>query len=395
MKKTFLFFLLYIGSSAAAQTVEDKALINEIIQKYNSHKSMAFDINYMMKFFDDEKPIHLDSSVKIERDLDDKAFRSKFAYTRNDSMFQLIKYYDAQNLYIIEHNNKKITKFNTKKKETFPITGNIDGRVIDVYFSKISKVPAAINNPKNTKTYIDSANYIIVKLQFPNKENEDYYDEIEEFFFNKEQKVIDKITYSVKYKDQIQNNQWLLSNITFDAFTSTDLQQNLQQYFNTYTLEDYKPLPEEDYKLLPNKSKAPEIKGFLYPNYTKETDLTFDKIKIIDFWYTSCMPCIQAIPALNQIQEEFKDYVDVLGVNPMETKVKDQERIEKFLKRTPINYDILLVDGAIPKAYNVRAYPTIYIIGTDGKIKYSAMGYSESLHKELNKELKKMIKKSK
>lgn len=105
------------------------------------------------------------------------------------------------------------------------------------------------------------------------------------------------------------------------------------------------------------------------------------------------MPCIQAIPALNQIQEEFKDYVDVIGINPMETKVKDQERIEKFLKRTPINYDILLVDGAIPKTYNVRAYPTIYIIGTDGKIKYSAMGYSENLHKELNKELKKLIKK--
>lgn len=304
-------------------------------------------------------------------------------------MFQLIKYYDAKNLYIIDHKGKKITKFNTEKEETSPITGNIDGRVLDVYFSKITKLFSAINNSKNIK--IDSANYVIVKLQFPDKE--DYYDETKQFYFNKILKVIDKITYSAKYKDQIQNNQWLLSNITFDSFNSTDLKESLQPYFNTYTLEDYKPLTEEDYKLLSNKSKAPEIKGFLYPNYTEETDLKFDKIKVIDFWYTSCMPCIQAIPALNQIQEEFKDYVDVIGINPMETKVKDQERIEKFLKRTPINYDILLVDGAIPKTYNVRAYPTVYIIGTDGKIKYSAMGYSENLHKELNKELKKLIKK--
>lgn len=391
MKNIILFFLLCITSSLTAQTAEDKALINEIIQKYNSHNSMSFDINYMMKFFDEEKPIYLNSSVKIERDLNDKVFRSKFAYTRNDSIFQLIKYYDTENLYIIEHKNKKITKYNTKKKETFPITGNIDGRVIDVYFSKISTVPVSINNPKNIKTYTDSANYIIVKLQFPDKE--DYYDETEQFFFNKELKVIDKITYSAKYKDQVQKNQWLLSNITFDAFNSNDLKESLQQYFTTYTLEDYKPLSEEDYKLLSNKSKAPEIKGFLYPNYTEETDLKFNKIKVIDFWYTSCMPCIQAIPALNQIQEEFKDHVDVVGINPMETKIKDQERIEKFLKRTPINYDILLVDSAIPKAYNVQAYPTVYIIGTDGKIKYSAMGYSESLHKELTKELKKLIKK--
>lgn len=391
MKKIFLFFLLCISSSVVAQTAENKALINEIIQKYNSHKSMSFDINYMIKFFDDEKPIYLDSSVKIERDLNDKVFRSKFVYTRNDSMFQLIKYYDTENLYVIEHKNKKITKYNTKKKETHPVTGNIDGRVIDVYFSKISTVPVSINSPKNIKTYTDSANYIIVKLKFPDKE--DYYDETEQFFFNKKSKVIDKITYSAKYKDQIQNNQWLLSNITFDTFNNNDLKESLQQYFNSYTLEDYKPLTEEDYKLLSNKSKAPEIKGFLYPNYTKETDLKFGKIKVIDFWYTSCMPCIQAIPALNQIQEEFKDHVDVVGINPMETKIKDQERIEKFLKRTPINYDILMVDGAIPKAYNVRAYPTVYIIGTDGKIKYSATGYSESLHKELNKELKKLIKK--
>ena len=106
------------------------------------------------------------------------------------------------------------------------------------------------------------------------------------------------------------------------------------------------------------------------------------------------MPCIQAIPALNLIQEEFKDHVDVVGVNPIETEVKDQIRIEKFLERTPINYDILMVHGSIPKTYNVRAYPTVYNIGTDGKIKYSAMGYSESLHKELSKELKKLIKKT-
>lgn len=391
MKNIILFFLLCITSSLTAQTAEDKALINEIIQKYNSHNSMSFDINYMIKFFDEEKRIYLDSSVKIERDLNDKVFRSKFAYTRNDSMFQLIKYYDTENLYIIEHKNKKITKYSTKKKETFPITGNIDGRVIDVYFSKISTVPVSINNPKNIITYTDSANYIIVKLQFP--DDGDYHDETEQFFFNKKLKVIDKITYAAKYKDQVQNNQWLLSNITFDTFNSTNLKESLQQYFNTYTLEDYKPLTEEDYKLLSNKSKAPEIKGFLYPNYTEETDLKLDKIKVIDFWYTSCMPCIQAIPALNKIQEEFKDYVDVVGINPMETKVKDQERIEKFLKRTPINYDILLVDGAIPKTYNVTAYPTVYIIGKDGKVKYSAMGYSDKLHKELTKELNKLIKK--
>lgn len=392
MKNLFLLILFFINTSLFAQTEEEKALINEIIQKYNSHKTMAFDINYMIKFFDEEKPVYLNSSVKIEKNLMDKTFGSKFMYTRNDSMFRLIKYYDAKNLYVIDHKDKKITKFNTEKEETSPITGNIDGEVLNVYFSKVTKLFSTINNSKNIKTYTDSANYIIVKLQFPDKE--DYYDEIKHLYFNKKLKVIDKITYSAKYKDQIQNNQWLLSNITFDTFNSNDLKESLQQYFNTYTLEDYKPLTEEDYKLLPNKSKAPEIKGFIYPNYTVETNLKLDKIKVIDFWYTSCMPCIQAIPALNQIQEEFKDYVDVVGINPAETKIKDKERIEKFLKRTPINYDILLTDSEIPKAYNVRTYPTVYIIGTDGKIKYSAMGYSENLHKELIKELKKLIKKN-
>src|SRR5690606_1453265 len=148
MKKLFLFFVLYISSSVAAQTAENKELINEIIQKYNSHKTMAFDINYMIKFFDEEKPIYLNSSVKIEKNVMDKTFGSRFLYTRNDSMFQLIKYYDAKNLYIIDHKGKKITKFNTEKEETSPITGKIDGRVLDVYFSKITKLFSAINNSK-------------------------------------------------------------------------------------------------------------------------------------------------------------------------------------------------------------------------------------------------------
>lgn len=84
MKKLFLFFVLYISSSVAAQTAENKELINEIIQKYNSHKTMAFDINYMIKFFDEEKPIYLNSSVKIEKNVMDKTFGSRFLYTRND-----------------------------------------------------------------------------------------------------------------------------------------------------------------------------------------------------------------------------------------------------------------------------------------------------------------------
>ena len=55
-------------------------------------------------------------------------------------------------------------------------------------------------------------------------------------------------------------------------------------------------------------------------------------------------------------------------------------------------YPTIFVDNKVTKAYNVRAYPTFYIIDDSGNIVYSKIGHSEKNEKEIDSLLNKWIK---
>lgn len=385
MKNITLLILIIACSLGCKPKINSETLIKDTIDKYRQHQSISYDITYTMKFFDEDEPLDVKSHVLIKRVVNDSIFKSKFLYNRRDSLLNVSKYYDNF-LYVIDHNEEKITRY---KEDFSPITGAVDGNLIDTYFHNIEKIEKKLRKEDIQVSYKDSIDFL--KLTFQYSDFEDYYGMEESIYIRKSTKTIEKIIYQAKYKDQIQTNQWLLSNIKFGKVQEDDFEKTVTLFFENYTIEDYKPLTEEDYKLLENGTVAPEIKGKIYPNYKDEITLKSDKILIIDFWYTTCMPCIKAIPHLNKLRENYKNHIEVVGVNPFEGKESQKEKIEAFLKREPIDYPILFVDHTITEEYNVRVYPSLYIIGKDGKVKFSKLGTSDNLYEELEAELKKII----
>ena len=212
------------------------------------------------------------------------------------------------------------------------------------------------------------------------------------FISIKKKKIITKKSYQAKYKDQIQRNSWLFKNIVFDKIGESDFKSNMNKYLDSFPIEDYKPPSDEDYKLLDTGILAPKISGTIFPNYEKISTLNFEKITLIDFWYTSCMPCINAISHLNKLYKKYGNKIDVIGINPYEVSKKDSEKIYTFLRRTPIDYPIYLVH-TIPADYNIKAYPTLYIIDKKGLVRYSRIGLSENMYNELDEVLSDLLKK--
>ena len=53
-----------------------------------------------------------------------------------------------------------------------------------------------------------------------------------------------------------------------------------------------------------------------------------DKLLIIDFWATWCMPCIASFPKLDSLQKEFEQELMILSVTSEEKKM-----VEEFLKK--------------------------------------------------------------
>lgn len=106
------------------------------------------------------------------------------------------------------------------------------------------------------------------------------------------------------------------------------------------------------------------------------------KIVIMDFWFKSCLPCVDQMMALQALHAKFKDdQVVIIGVNTIDDPIKD--KLASFLKNRQI-ISLNLVDGkSIEDRFQVVAAPTLYVIGKNGKILYGLEGYSTTLVKDI------------
>lgn len=118
--------------------------------------------------------------------------------------------------------------------------------------------------------------------------------------------------------------------------------------------------------LLPTGSLAPNWK--LLDSASREHSLSEyrGKIIVMDFWATWCGPCIKAMPSLQKLYDKYKTRgVEVFGVN-----VWEESNPVAYMEQRKFNYGLLLKGEDVAEAYQVGSLPTLYIIGTDGKIIY-------------------------
>jgi peroxiredoxin len=78
------------------------------------------------------------------------------------------------------------------------------------------------------------------------------------------------------------------------------------------------------------------------------------------------------MPSFNKLKRTFEGKpVVVLAVNVGE----GEGRIAEFLRKVPVEFPVLLDrDAAASKAWKVRLMPTTFILGRDGRVRYSYAG---------------------
>lgn len=109
------------------------------------------------------------------------------------------------------------------------------------------------------------------------------------------------------------------------------------------------------------------------------------EIFVLDFWATWCAPCIKSIPAMQEVEAEFKGNSDVkfLYINTLEFGKRDQQFIDKFLKDKGLNITYLLDRGnstapALSKSLGITTLPSKMIVSKSGNILYQDNGFSGS-----------------
>ena len=142
-----------------------------------------------------------------------------------------------------------------------------------------------------------------------------------------------------------------------------------------------------------------EYKGEVRPNHIRLSDANDaqhfvtdykNKITVINFWATWCPPCVKEIPSLNRLQKKMADQpFQLISINYAE----DKATIHEFLKKFDVDYPVLMdYNGEVARQWQVIAYPSTFVIGPDGKIKYGVNAAIEWDTPELIEKMKALLK---
>jgi thiol-disulfide isomerase/thioredoxin len=130
----------------------------------------------------------------------------------------------------------------------------------------------------------------------------------------------------------------------------------------------------------------------------KEVDLASykGKVVVIDFWATWCPPCRKGLPLLQQFADQMKDN-DKVVICPVSTRenakgdelkkaITDFWSQQKFTMKTLVD-----ADSAFISAYGFEGIPAFVIIGPDGKLAATHLGFDPKLVETLKAEVEKAL----
>ena len=96
------------------------------------------------------------------------------------------------------------------------------------------------------------------------------------------------------------------------------------------------------------------------------------KVLLVNFWATWCEPCTREMPSMRRLRASLAGRpFEVLAVNLGE----GEGRIRRFLEQVPLDFPVLLdADKSVAKSWKARILPASYLVGPDGRIRYSVLG---------------------
>ncbi len=100
------------------------------------------------------------------------------------------------------------------------------------------------------------------------------------------------------------------------------------------------------------------------------------KLVLLNFWASFCAPCRREMPALENLWLRYRN--QGLVVLALSADRDNLERVTAFINEGSYSFPVLLdSEGEVRKTYEVRALPTSYLIGRDGKFVGRIIGERE------------------
>ena len=113
------------------------------------------------------------------------------------------------------------------------------------------------------------------------------------------------------------------------------------------------------------------------------------QVVVLDFWATWCPPCVAMIPMLDEAHRNWAPHgVSFVGINS-DGGGATLDDIKVFMAAHPMGYPAVIDGGEVGARYRLQALPNLFVVGRDGRIRASFIGYTrkETLERALREAL--------
>jgi len=101
------------------------------------------------------------------------------------------------------------------------------------------------------------------------------------------------------------------------------------------------------------------------------------KVILLNFWATWCGPCRAEIPDLVELQDKYKERMQIIG---LAVDDDDREAVQKFVTHYGVNYPVAFANDEIRTVYGgIPALPTSFLLDTEGRVVQKHEGLRDPL----------------
>ena len=154
-------------------------------------------------------------------------------------------------------------------------------------------------------------------------------------------------------------------------------------------------------QMIPSRSVTEETKGLPAPEissgqWINSEPLTLKslhgRVVLIEFWTFACYNCRNTLPSLKKWDAQYRDKgLTIIGVHTPELDFeRDIDQLRREVAGLGINYPVVTdQDYSTWKAYGVEAWPTLFLLDKQGRVRWTHVG--EGYYDETEQVIQKLL----
>jgi thiol-disulfide isomerase/thioredoxin len=151
--------------------------------------------------------------------------------------------------------------------------------------------------------------------------------------------------------------------------------------------------------ILVSEDKSPSAPEFAAGDWINSEPLTLKSLRgrvvLVDFWTFGCYNCRNTLPAIKSLDARYREKgLTIVGVHSPEfADEKKLENVRREIAELEIYYPVVTdTDYATWRAYDVAAWPTIFVLDKSGRVRWTHVG--EGAYDETEQVIQKLLAES-